>query len=80
MARPPFLAREIPNAFSHRVGAAAGLAFINSIGPLGGFAGPYLMVYLKNATGTFLAGLLAMADPVRITLLSTALRLLITRE
>jgi hypothetical protein len=40
-------------------GAAAGLAFINSIGTAGGFAGPYLMGFLRDFTGSFTAGLIA---------------------
>ncbi len=51
----------IPTRFLSGVGAAAGLAFINSIGTIGGFAGPYLMGWLKDYTGSFEAGLLAMA-------------------
>jgi sugar phosphate permease len=45
---------------------ASGLALINSIGNLGGFAGPYLVAWLKTATGDFkvalplLAGIMAV--------------------
>ena len=66
------------HAFSLGVGAAAGLAFINSIGTLGGFAGPYMMGYLRDATGTSLAGLLAMAAVLLLTtLLAASLQLII---
>ena len=41
--------------------AAGGLALINSIGNLAGFAAPYAMGYLKDATGGFSAGLLVVA-------------------
>jgi ACS family tartrate transporter-like MFS transporter len=42
--------------------AAAGcLALINSIGNLGGFAGPYMMGFAKDRTGSFSAGLLGLA-------------------
>jgi sugar phosphate permease len=42
--------------------AAAGcLALINSIGNLGGFAGPYMMGFAKASTGSFSAGLLGLA-------------------
>ncbi|MEC5408552.1 MFS transporter [Paraburkholderia sp. MPAMCS5] len=51
----------IPTRFLTGVAAAGGLAFINSIGTLGGFAGPYLVGVLKQATGTFSAGIWAMA-------------------
>ncbi|MBV9755469.1 MAG: MFS transporter, partial [Alphaproteobacteria bacterium] len=41
--------------------AAGGIAIINSIGNLAGFAGPYAMGALKQATGGFAAGLFAIA-------------------
>jgi MFS transporter, ACS family, tartrate transporter len=41
--------------------AAAGIAAINSIGNLSGFAGPFAMGYLKDLTGGFTAGLLLLA-------------------
>ena len=34
---------------------------INSIGNLAGFAGPYAMGWMKDATGSFTAGLLLIA-------------------
>ncbi|MGR9087713.1 MAG: MFS transporter [Gammaproteobacteria bacterium] len=40
---------------------ASGLALINSIGNLGGFAGPYLVAWLKNATGDFKTALPLLA-------------------
>jgi len=39
----------------------AGIAAINSLGNLSGFAGPYAMGYLKDLTGNFTAGLLLLA-------------------
>ncbi|PMS36784.1 sugar phosphate permease [Trinickia symbiotica] len=51
----------IPTRFLTGVAAAGGLAFINSLGTLGGFAGPYLVGFLKQTTGTFSAGIWAMA-------------------
>jgi nitrate/nitrite transporter NarK len=41
--------------------AAAGIALINSIGNLGGFAGPYLVGVMKDATGSTDGGLVALA-------------------
>lgn len=38
--------------------AAGGIAFINSVGNLGGFIGPSAMGYLKDLTGSFGGGLL----------------------
>jgi MFS transporter, ACS family, tartrate transporter len=43
-------------------GMPAGLAFINSIGSLGGFVGPYLMGLLKDLTGDYRVGLLILAS------------------
>jgi len=45
------------------VGAAAAgsIAFVNSVGNLGGFVGPYLVGWLKNTTGSFKTGLVALA-------------------
>lgn len=40
---------------------AGGLAFINSVGNLGGFAGPYAMGKLKESTGGFSVGVLVLA-------------------
>jgi ACS family tartrate transporter-like MFS transporter len=40
---------------------ASGLALINSIGNLGGFAGPYLVAWLKAETGDFKVALPLLA-------------------
>ncbi|WP_254453574.1 MFS transporter [Siccirubricoccus sp. G192] len=58
-AMPP-LFWPIPSAFLTGTSAAAGIAAINSIGNLSGFAGPYMMGYLKDLTGDFTAGLLLL--------------------
>jgi MFS family permease len=41
--------------------AAVALAMVNSVGSLGGFIGPVLLGWMKGATGSNQAGLLAMA-------------------
>jgi MFS family permease len=41
--------------------AAAGIAFVNAIGGIGGFVGPTLMGALLDATGGYTRGLLALA-------------------
>jgi MFS family permease len=71
----------IPTRFLTGAAAAGGLAFINMIGTTGGFAGPYLMGWLKEETGSFQAGLLAMAGiMVAATALSASLRLVMKQE
>ncbi len=49
--------------------AAMGIAFINSLGNLGGFAGPYAIGLLKTSSGGYRQGLVA----VSVTLVFTAL-------
>ena len=51
----------IPPRFLAGTAAAGGLAFINSIGTLGGFFGPFTMGWLKDLTGSFDSGLMLMA-------------------
>jgi MFS family permease len=57
----------IPPRFLVGTAAAGGLAFINSVGTLGGFFGPFLMGWLKDVTGSFNSGLLLMAVIVMIS-------------
>jgi hypothetical protein len=81
--RPPRRADIVNESvrFLTGVGAAAGLAFINSIATIGGFAGPYLMGFMKDAYGTFQAGLLAMAAVLFVTtVLAASLKLFIRVE
>jgi nitrate/nitrite transporter NarK len=71
----------IPTRFLTGVAAAGGLAFINMIGTLGGFAGPAMMGELRQLTGSFESGLLAMAGVMLVaTLLAASLKLIVTRE
>jgi MFS transporter, ACS family, tartrate transporter len=44
--------------------AAGSIALINSIGNLGGFAGPYIVGTVKQSTHTFAGGMLVMATSV----------------
>jgi ACS family tartrate transporter-like MFS transporter len=64
-ARPPFWA--LPSTFLVGTGAAAGIALVNAIGNLGGFVGPYAIGALTESTGTFHAGLLAIAGALVVT-------------
>lgn len=57
----------IPPRFLVGTAAAGGLAFINSVGTLGGFFGPFLMGWLKDLTGSFDSGLFLMAVIVMIS-------------
>jgi MFS family permease len=57
----------IPPRFLVGTAAAGGLAFINSVGTLGGFFGPFLMGWLKDVTGSFNSGLFLMAVVVMIS-------------
>lgn len=51
----------LPTAFLAGTGAAAGLALVNSIGNIAGFAGAYIVGILREATGSFSAALLFLA-------------------
>jgi MFS transporter, ACS family, tartrate transporter len=51
----------IPTAMLTGAAAASGVALVNSIGNLGGFAGPYLVGYIKEATGSFQTALFFLA-------------------
>jgi nitrate/nitrite transporter NarK len=71
----------IPTRFVTGAGAASGLAFINSVGVIGGYVGPEMMGVLKDATGGYLAGLLVMAGCLAASvLLAASLKLLIKLE
>ena len=70
----PFWA--IPNAFLGGAAAAGGIALINSTGNLGGFVGPTLMGYMKQATGTFGAGLALLSLGLAV---AAALAMLVPR-
>ena len=51
----PFWA--LPSEFLTGYSAAAGIALINSVGNLGGFAGPYMIGTIASRTGSLYAGL-----------------------
>ena len=71
----------IPTRFLTGVAAAGGIAFINSIATTGGFFGPSMMGYLKDFSGSYVGGLLAVAAiMLAATLASLSLKLFITRE
>jgi len=71
----------IPTRFLTGLAAAGGLAFINSVATIGGFVGPYAMGWLRDATGSFSAGLIAMAGLLMVsTLMSWSLKFVVTQE
>jgi len=55
----PFWA--VPPTFLRGTAAAAGIALVNSLGNAGGFVGPNLVGYVKEATGHFEGGLLLLS-------------------
>ncbi|WP_321871578.1 MFS transporter [Paraburkholderia tropica] len=71
----------IPTRFLTGAAAAGGLAFINSVGTFGGFAGPFMMGWLKDQTGSFSMGMLGMAGMLVLsTVLTGVLRIMVKDE
>jgi D-galactonate transporter len=68
---------QLPSAFLTGVGAAAGIALINSFGNLSGFVGPYLTGWLQDLTGSFRAGMFVVAA---FMVLAGVIVLLVGRE
>jgi ACS family tartrate transporter-like MFS transporter len=58
-SKGPFWA--MPPMFLTGTGAAAAIAWINSIGNLGGFFGPWYVGIMKDATGSYSGGLYGLA-------------------
>jgi ACS family tartrate transporter-like MFS transporter len=56
----------VPADFLSGIAAAGGFALINSIGTLGGFAGPFLVGFVRERTGTFSASLLVLSGFVLV--------------
>jgi MFS transporter, ACS family, tartrate transporter len=51
----------MPTSFLTGTAAAASIGLINSIGNLGGFAGPFIVGYVSKATDSFIGGVLYLA-------------------
>jgi MFS transporter, ACS family, tartrate transporter len=51
----------LPTSFLTGTAAAASIGLINSIGNLGGFAGPFAVGYLSKLTGSFFGGVLYLS-------------------
>jgi ACS family tartrate transporter-like MFS transporter len=63
----------LPSSFLGSTAAAGGIALINSLANTGGFAGPYLMGWLKDSTGGYSVGLGVLA----VGLVMTAVMILV---
>ena len=61
----PFWA--MPTTVLSGTAAATGIAFINSVGNLGGFFGPYIIGLLRTSTGHFKGGLLVVAGALAMS-------------
>jgi ACS family tartrate transporter-like MFS transporter len=66
----------MPTTFLSGAAAATGIAAINSIGNLGGFAGPAMIGWIKDQTGSFTGGLYFVAG---LLVLSAVLTLILSR-
>ncbi|BBQ00362.1 MFS transporter [Burkholderia sp. SFA1] len=73
-AKPPLWT--MPTMFLSGAAAATGIATINSIGNLGGFAGPAMIGWVKDQTGSYAGGLYFVAG---LLVLSAVLTLLLAR-
>jgi MFS family permease len=58
----------LPTAFLSGPAAAGGIAIINSIGNLSGFAGPYAMGWIRDATGSYMGGMMAISATALIAM------------
>ena len=56
----------LPTAILTGTGAAAGLALVNALGNLGGFAGPSIVGVIRQATGSFTVALLFLAGAMAL--------------
>ncbi|HEX3862274.1 MAG TPA: MFS transporter [Stellaceae bacterium] len=61
----------LPNTFLTGASAAAGLAFINSVGNIGGWFGPTIVGWIADMTGGFKGGLYAMGACVLLAAVVT---------
>ncbi len=74
-AKPPLWS--MPTMFLSGAAAATGIATINSIGNLGGFAGPAMIGWIKDQTGSFNGGLYFVAG---LLVLSAVLTMVLGRS
>ena len=76
--KSPFWA--LPPIFLVGPAAAAGVAFINSVGNIGGFVGPYALGWLREATGAFESGLYFLAGLAIAAAIATVLLVNMEKE
>ncbi len=57
----------MPTALLSGTAAVAGIAFINSVGNLGGFVGPYVIGLVRTSTGQFKGGLLLVSGALTVS-------------
>jgi len=57
----------LPAALLRETAAASGFALINAVGNVGGYLGPSLMGYSKDALGNYTAGLGMLAFSLALT-------------
>jgi ACS family tartrate transporter-like MFS transporter len=70
----------IPSTFLTGTAAAASIAWINSLGNLGGFVGPTIVGWVKNSTGSFAGGLYVLAGFALMSAVVEALWLRVPRQ
>ena len=76
--RPAFYS--LPSRFLTGAAAAGGIAFINAVGSLGGYVGPWMVGTLKDATNSFTTGMLAMSAMLVVAALLTWLLKAVTKQ
>jgi MFS transporter, ACS family, tartrate transporter len=65
----------VPSAMLTGAAAAAGLALINAVANLGSFAGPYALGWVKDVTGSFSLGIVALGlGPLAAAVIAASLR------
>ncbi len=67
----------LPTAFLSGAAAAAGIAVINSVGNLAGFAGPFAMGWIRDHTGSYTGGLLLLSG---LGIIATGIVLTFSRD
>ena len=70
----------LPSAYLSGAGAAAGIAWINSLGNLGGFFGPWVVGLAKQLTNNFSSGLYALASVAVASAIVTFITVKVRKE